>query len=137
MAIRHFTELICWQLADQLETDVIQLIKSSPADRHFAFRDELLTALSSVPSNLAEGFTRKSPREECRFFDIALASLSEVQARLGTGIKLKYFTAAEVAPLLQLGRRIFATAIGYKRHQQRYIRENPPPVRPRPPRRTK
>jgi hypothetical protein len=44
---------------------------------------------------------------------------------------------AEVAPLLQLARRIFAAAIGYKRHQQRYNSQNPPSARPRQPQRTK
>ena len=126
MAVRHFTELIAWQLADQLETEVIELVRSSSADRDFGYRDQLLEALSSVPSNLAEGFTRKAPREECRFFDIALGSLSETQTQLRGGVKRKHFTPAQIAPLLQLAHRVFRAAVSYKRHQLRYLQENMP-----------
>ena len=131
MAIRHFTQLDAWRLADQLETEVIQLVQSTSANRDFTYRDELLDAVSSVPSNIAEGFTRKSPREECRFFDIALASLSETQTRLNGGLKRKHFTTSQVTPLIQLAHRAFKAAVGYKRHQLKYLRDHPPPPRTR------
>lgn len=133
MAVRHFTELVAWQLADELETEVIALVQATSADRDFRYRDHLLEALSSVPSNIAEGFTRKSPRDECRFFDIALASLSETQTRLNGGIKLRHFTPEQVAPLLKLAHRTFRAAVGYKQHQRRYLQENTVPVRRRTP----
>jgi four helix bundle protein len=43
-------------------------------------RDQLLRASSSVALNLAEGSAKRSPKDRARFYEIALASLREVQA---------------------------------------------------------
>jgi four helix bundle protein len=45
-------------------------------------RDQLLRAASSVALNLAEGSAKRSPKDRARFYEIALASLREVQAIL-------------------------------------------------------
>lgn len=124
MAVKHFTERVAWQLADELETEVIALVRATSAERDFKYRDELLEALSSVPANIAEWFTRKSPRDECRFFDIALASLSETQTRLNGGVKRRHFTREQLSPLLKLAHRTYRAAVGYKQHQLRYLHEN-------------
>ena len=42
-------------------------------------RDQLLRASSSVALNLAEGNARRTNKDRLRFFNIALASLREVQ----------------------------------------------------------
>lgn len=75
MAIAHFRELIAWQLADALETEVIRLLQAHPkAWKDFKYRDQILDALTGIPSHIAEGFTRRSPRETCRFLDYALCA---------------------------------------------------------------
>ena len=49
-----------------------------PCDKHL--RDQLHRAASSIVLNLAEGWGKTSPRDRCRFFDIAFGSLRECQA---------------------------------------------------------
>jgi four helix bundle protein len=133
MTIRHFRELIAWQLADAFESEVVRLLQSSQgAWRDFSYRDEILDALSSVPSNIAEGFTRRSPREVCRFLDYSLSSLSEVEVRLASGIKRRYFDATQCAEAMSLARRTLTATVRFKQSQVRYlarIKAQPPPSR--------
>jgi four helix bundle protein len=122
MTIRHFRELIAWQLADAFESEVVRLLQSSQgAWRDFSYRDEILDALSSVPSNIAEGFTRRSPREVCRFLDYSLSSLSEVEVRLASGIKRRYFDAPQCAESMSLARRTLTATVRFKQSQIRYL----------------
>jgi four helix bundle protein len=39
--------------------------------------DQLLRAVASISANIAEGYSRSSPRERARFYDIGLGSLRE------------------------------------------------------------
>ena len=66
-----------YQLAKALYQDC-QASKMSGA----GLRDQLLRAASSVALNLAEGSAKRSPKDRARFYEIALASLREVQAIL-------------------------------------------------------
>ena len=45
-------------------------------------RDQLFRAALSVVTNLAEGSGKSSPKDRCRFYQIALGSLRETQALL-------------------------------------------------------
>lgn len=124
MPIGSFRDLIVWRLADEFETEVTRLILNSPtASRDFRYRGELFQALSSVPANIAEGYTRRSPREKRRFFEYALASLSEVEVRLGSGIKQLHFTAAECAPAFLLARRTLTAAVRFQQSQVNYLKQ--------------
>lgn len=56
------------------------LAKISPG--HHDLVDQFRRALASAVLNLAEGNGRRSPKERARFFDIAVASLAEVDATI-------------------------------------------------------
>jgi len=56
--------------------------------------DQIKRALSSAILNLAEGNGRKSIKERNRFFDIALASISETSAAIEIISAYGYITAA-------------------------------------------
>ncbi len=126
MMVGHYRELIAWQLADQFKIEVIRLVESSPAvSRSYKYRDQLLSAATSVAANLVEGFLRFSPGEFRKFIDYAVASLSEAEIRLKDGIALRYFNEAECELALQLARRCLTASIRLKQS----------PVRIRPQRR--
>jgi four helix bundle protein len=111
-------------LADEFETEVTRLILNSPtASRDFRYRGELFEALSSVPANLAEGYSRRSPREKRRFFEYALASLSEVEVRLSSGIKPQHVTAAECAPAFLLAKRTLTATVRFQQSQVDYLKQ--------------
>ena len=51
--------------------------------------DQLRRAASSIPLNFAEGYGKRTPKEQRRFFMIARGSTNEVAAILDVGLRLK------------------------------------------------
>ena len=51
--------------------------------------DQLRRAVSSIPLNFAEGYGKRTPKEQRRFFMIARGSSNEVAAILDVGLRLK------------------------------------------------
>lgn len=56
-------------------------------------------AAVSVPSNIAEGQTRKSPGDFKRFLHIALGSLAEVDTQLVLAQEFGYLSKEDVEPM--------------------------------------
>ena len=102
---KSFRELVVWQLAFELKSQVIALLQNGPASKDFRFRDQLADAARSVPANIAEGFGRFNPADIARFVDIARGSLDETENRLRDGVDSRYFNAEAVAPLIRLTAR--------------------------------
>jgi four helix bundle protein len=50
--------------------------------------DQLRRAVSSIPLNFAEGYGKRTPKEQRRFFMIARGSTNEVAAILDVGLRL-------------------------------------------------
>ena len=100
-------DLIVWQLACEFEGRVLALVRRTPeASRDFRFAGQITDAASPVPSNVTEGFHRFKAGEFAQFLRYARASLAEVEKRLHTGVRKGYFRQADIAPLLQLARRL-------------------------------
>jgi four helix bundle protein len=115
---RHFTELACWQLADQFKVDVYALCARPGVRRDFRFREQFRDAAASAPRNIAEGFGRRSHRDFARLLDVARASLNECQNHLKDACDRGYLEQEEFDRLWQLsGRALAATAA-----LQRYLR---------------
>jgi four helix bundle protein len=82
MRIERFEDIIAWQHARTLVTDVYGFMNKGEARRNFVVRDQIGRAAVSVMTNIAEGFSRQSRLEFRRFLDIARASAREVQSLL-------------------------------------------------------
>ena len=54
--------------------------------------DQLRRAASSIPLNFAEGYGKRTPKEQRRFFMIARGSTNEVAAILDVGYRLGVIT---------------------------------------------
>ena len=55
----------------------------------------------SIPSNIAEGQGRNSPKEFRQFLGIALGSIGEVETQLIIAEKIEYLSHNELNPLLK------------------------------------
>ena len=118
MTARHYRELVTWQLADELESETIRIMKACPkAMDDIRYRGQVFEAATGGPSNIAEGFSRKSPGDFCRFLDYAIASIDEAALRLQSGVKRDYFTEETIQPALALVRRTRKAAIRLKQTQ--------------------
>lgn len=80
--IAAFTDLFAWQEGHKLVLKVYAIADELPKTEKFNLTDQLQRAAVSVTNNIAEGFARKSNKEEKQFLYIALGSLKEVQNML-------------------------------------------------------
>ena len=104
---RHFTELIIWQLADEIRQRVFDLTKKHPFAADFKLRCQLDDAAESVCRNIAEGFACKSDKEFAKFVRIGRRSLNEVQDCFHSALLKRYVTPSELGEARKLMRRLY------------------------------
>jgi four helix bundle protein len=95
MEIRSHRDLIVWQRAMELATEVHLLTRKLPATEKFGLAPQLRRSASSIAANIAEGAGRFHRGDYLRFVSIARGSLMEVDTHLEMGVLLGYFTGDE------------------------------------------
>ena len=82
MGYQTFRELNVWQEAKSLAVTIYRLTSTGPLARDFGLKDQMQRSAVSIPSNIAEGYERKSNPEFIRYLLIAKGSLSELITQL-------------------------------------------------------
>lgn len=101
MKVESFRDLIVWQRSRLLVKAIYQLTKHFPADEKFGLTMQLRRAAISIPSNIAEGFTRHGTKDYISFISVALGSAAEVETQLTLAEDLEYVTQHKVHPVLR------------------------------------
>jgi len=91
-----FRNLKAWQQAKEFASVSAAAIAKLPSYERFALGDQWRRADYSVVLNLAEGNSRRGPREFRRYLDIARSSLHEVEGILELVQVLGYLEEAEL-----------------------------------------
>ena len=92
-----FFDLRVYQEAKELVKSVYTLLDKFPKYETYALGDQLRRAVTSVPSNIAEGSGRFSVKEKIHFIEIAYGSLTETLCQLDIANDLNYITDEEFA----------------------------------------
>ena len=95
-----YRDLLVWQSAMEIAEETYRLTEHLPRSEMFGLTSQLRRAAISIPSNIAEGHGRNSPKEFNHFLGIALGSLCELETQFLLGIRLKYFAEADLLYLL-------------------------------------
>jgi four helix bundle protein len=82
MAMKGHRDLIAWQKAMALVTDIYAATAQFPKEEVYGLTNQLRRACVSVPSNLAEGHGHSSKKDFHRFLSQARGSLLEVETQL-------------------------------------------------------
>jgi four helix bundle protein len=108
MQLRKYQELIAWQKAIALVTEIYSLTAAFPHTEIYGLTSQLRRAAVSVPSNIAEGQGRATRGEFIQFLCHARGSLYEVETQVVIGRNLGYLTLEQQESLLdtmgELGR---------------------------------
>ena len=110
-----FTELIIWQLGDQLRVQVFALTKNHPFAADFKFRSQIEDAADSVCRNIAGGFACKTDKEFARFVRIGRRSLNEVQDAFHSAVLKRYVADADLIAARSLMRRLYPAIASFLR----------------------
>lgn len=91
-----FENLDAWKESRILVVAVYQLLDKFPNFEKYALCDQIRRSIVSVPSNLAEGSGRVSPKEQLHFYEISYGSLMESYNQLILAADLKYISNDEL-----------------------------------------
>lgn len=90
MKINTFKEIIAWQKSHQLTLEIYNITKNFPKNEEYSLTSQIRRCAVSIPSNIAEGFKRKTQKESERFYNISEGSLEELKYQLILSKDLKY-----------------------------------------------
>lgn len=91
-----FEKLAVWQFSRTFVASIYQLLALFPSEEKYALCDQLRRAAISVPSNIAEGCSRMSFKEQKHFIEIAYGSLMEVYCQLIIAADLGYISTEQI-----------------------------------------
>jgi len=89
-SIKSYKELIVWQKSISLVKVIYKLTNNFPQSEIYGLSSQMRRAAVSIPSNIAEGYARKSSREYSQFYSIAYGSLLELETQLTIARDLKF-----------------------------------------------
>ena len=88
--VESYKDLQVWQKARMLVKNVYVMTKKFPPDELYGLAKQLRRAVVSIPSNIAEGSSKRSTKEFMRFLNIAYGSLCEVETQIILAFDLEY-----------------------------------------------
>ena len=92
----NYRNLIVWQKAHELALFIYRLTDKFPMHERYALATQIRRAALSIPTNIVEGYNRKSKKEFVHFIDIALGSLAELEYLLEFSGDMGYIDRASV-----------------------------------------
>jgi len=98
--LRNYRDLTAWQKACQVCLDVYRISRKLPASEKYGLPSQMRRAAVSVPSNIAEGYSRSSTGDYIRGLRIAYASNSELETQVMLARDLCYLSADDADKLL-------------------------------------
>jgi len=104
--IKTYRDLLVWQKSMVLVTEIYRLSKSFPKDEAYGLSSQMRRCAVSIPSNIAEGYGRKSTSDCIRFLYIAAGSLYELQTQIEIALNLQYLKRIDFNRLYELSREI-------------------------------
>ncbi|MEK7242082.1 MAG: four helix bundle protein [Planctomycetota bacterium] len=97
--IKSFRDLEIWKRSISLAKKIYQISEAFPKTELYGLTTQLRRAAISIPSNIAEGHTRRHTKEFRQFLHVALGSLAEVETLLVLAIELKFIQQESAVPL--------------------------------------
>jgi four helix bundle protein len=100
MAGQSYRDLLVWQKSMQLVTEIYRLTDGFPKVEQFGLCAQLRRAVVSIPSNIAEGQGRNSPKEFVYHLSVAYGSLMEAETQIQIAANLSYVSQVEADKLI-------------------------------------
>jgi len=99
--LKSFKDLKVWQKSYQLCLEMYKVTGSFPADEKFGLTSQMRRAAVSIPSNIAEGYGRKTIPDYVRCLYIAYGSTCELETQTLLSRDLEYLNEKIKVSLLE------------------------------------
>lgn len=98
--MHRFKQLEIWRQSRQFCTQIYLVTNHFPNEERFGLTTQLRRSSVSIPSNIAEGSSRKSNKDFARFLEIAIGSAYEIETQLLISNDLGFIEEEKLNPLL-------------------------------------
>lgn len=82
MYLKSYKELKVWQKSIELVKEVYRISEKFPQKESYGLSIQMRRASVSIPSNIAEGYSRKNLKEYLQFLRVAYGSSAELETQL-------------------------------------------------------
>ncbi|HDR67885.1 MAG TPA: four helix bundle protein [Bacteroidaceae bacterium] len=115
-----FEDLEVWKRAARLSANIYKELKEL---KDFGFKDQITRAGLSIPSNLAEGFERESPKECITFLSYARGSCGELRTQIYIGMEIGYISNNVGSAWIQETRDISSMLTGLMKTKRKFLQK--------------
>lgn len=102
MCTSDYKNLKVWRKSMDLASVIYSFVKMLPGEERFALADQMRRSVVSIPSNIAEGQSRGTPKEFAHFLRIAKGSTSELETQFLLCVKLGFVGQVDAQKGLEL-----------------------------------
>lgn len=99
MPLKGYKKLDVWRKGIEIVEVIYKISKKLPKEERFGLASQMQKAAISIPSNIAEGYSRGYRKEFQRFCQIALGSCSEIETQMIIAKRQGYLSEEEFARL--------------------------------------
>ncbi len=101
-AVRSYEDLVVWQKGISLVKRVYGLTQKFPDLERFGLVSQMRRAAVSIPSDIAEGQARHTPRESVQFLSHSEGSVAELETQIVLSLELGYCAEVETKGITEL-----------------------------------
>jgi four helix bundle protein len=80
--LKNYKDLKVWQKAYQLCLEIYKNTKKFPVEERYGLTSQIRRAVISIPSNIAEGYGRRTTKEYIQSLYIAYGSICELETQI-------------------------------------------------------
>ena len=100
MKIKSYKDLNIWKRSIGLVKDLYEITSLFPKEESYVLTSQIRRSAISIPSNIAEGFTRSHNKEYRQFLYIALGSCAELETQIIIANNLKYLEDNQLSVII-------------------------------------
>ena len=112
--MKNFRKLFIWTNSIEFVVEIYNITNGFPSDERFGLISQLRRAGVSIPSNIAEGLSRSSKKEEALFLERAIGSAYEIETQLLIAERLDYSDGENIASLINMIKTQQAAMTNYR-----------------------
>jgi four helix bundle protein len=118
---KSYTELNTWKESRVLVKLIYELVSGFPKEELYGISSQIKRSAISVPSNIAEGVGRFTPKDSLRFFYISRGSLYELETQLYLSSDLTFISEGELKTTLEQITIVNKLLAGFINHYKKKI----------------
>ncbi len=100
--MQDYKKLTIWSKSKALAVQIYKATDDFPRHEKFGITNQMRRAAVSIPSNIAEGAGRKTPRDFSQFLSIAIGSTNELESLMIIAAELEFLSPEEFNELTKI-----------------------------------